>query len=67
MDNKARKAANSREIREQFSELLTVWRARQNSNSQSPLWCEFELRYSGDRLCFHPQNYGRITGLEYAH
>jgi hypothetical protein len=42
----ARKAANSREIREQFSELQTGWRAGHNSNSQSLFWAEMNSNFT---------------------
>jgi hypothetical protein len=36
IDKKPRKAANSCEIREQFSELQAEWRGDRHSNPQSP-------------------------------
>ncbi len=49
IDKKPRKGANSREIREAFSELQTVWRRERDSNPRYP------FRYNGfqDRL-FQP-------------
>lgn len=61
VDRKSRKAANSGEIREQFSELQTSWRARQNSNFQylftkrnacasCPSWASVQISRE-DRSC----------------